>query len=128
MVLRSRAVFTTPATHLTPPPLTLHRRAGRALSTAVDVYDLGRAPYDPVYRLMMSLHKERCDAILAKRPVHELPRDVLLCVEHEPVFTLGRKATLEHLRFDPASPPYPVRLPLPPLTPPNHLLSRVEAR
>jgi lipoyl(octanoyl) transferase len=88
-------------------------RGRRCLAEArrveADAVDVGRADYGRVYRWMAALHKERCDAILRKEEVDVLPRDVLLCVEHEPVFTLGRKASLEHLRFDPDSSPHSVR-------------------
>lgn len=32
-------------------------------------------------------------------------RDVLLLLQHSPVYTLGRRATPEHLRFDPSEDP-----------------------
>jgi lipoyl(octanoyl) transferase len=37
----------------------------------------------------------------------EAPGAVLL-LEHEPCYTLGRGASLDHLRFDPAAPPFPL--------------------
>ena len=34
--------------------------------------------------------------------------DALLLLQHPPCYTLGRGASLEHLRFDPARPPHPL--------------------
>ena len=35
-------------------------------------------------------------------------REAVLLVQHEPCYTLGRGASLAHLRFDPADPPFPL--------------------
>lgn len=48
----------------------------------VDVFDLGRRPYDEVLQLQRALRLGRIDG--------SVPHDVLLLVEHDPVYTLGR--------------------------------------
>ena len=60
---------------------------------------LGSAPYDEVWALQKGLASD-----LAARDAE----DALIVVEHPPVFTLGRGSKVEHLKFDEASPPYPL--------------------
>ena len=52
---------------------------------------LGRVPYNPTYRLQRNL--------LERRKTGEIP-DTLLLLEHEPVFTLGRRADESHVLSD----------------------------
>ncbi len=47
------------------------------------------------------------DRLEERRQNPEL-RDVVLLVEHPPVYTLGKGSTTAHLRFDPERSPYPV--------------------
>jgi lipoyl(octanoyl) transferase len=49
---------------------------------------LGRRRYDPTYRLQLELFEARKRGEIG---------DLLLCLEHEPVITLGRGAKAEHL-------------------------------
>jgi lipoyl(octanoyl) transferase len=57
--------------------------------TSVLVRDLGRQPYEPVWRAMQRFTDTRTD---------ETP-DELWLVEHEPVFTLGQAGKDEHVLF-----------------------------
>ena len=55
----------------------------------LDVIDLGRKPYREVLELQRSLRLGRLDGTV--------PNDILLLVEHEPVYTLGRGTHQESL-------------------------------
>ena len=55
----------------------------------LDVIDLGRKPYREVLELQRSLRLGRLDGTV--------PNDILLLVEHEPVYTLGRGTQQESL-------------------------------
>lgn len=55
----------------------------------LDVVDLGRKPYREVLELQRSLRLGRLDGTV--------PNDILLLVEHEPVYTLGRGTHQESL-------------------------------
>lgn len=63
--------------------------------------------YMDAYWLQMALSEERkqfsVDASKAKDAVmaEDYPRDTLLMVEHNPVYTLGRRSTTDNIRFDP---------------------------
>jgi lipoate-protein ligase B len=57
----------------------------------VDVIDLGRKPYDEVLQLQRALRLGRIDGSIA--------RDILLLVEHDPVYTFGRGTHRESLPF-----------------------------
>ncbi len=59
---------------------------GESGRTAV-VRDLGRQPYEPVWRAMQAFTDARTDATV----------DELWLVEHEPVFTLGQAGKPEHV-------------------------------
>lgn len=52
-----------------------------------EVYDLGRQPYEPVWRAMQAFTDARDEATT----------DALWVVEHEPVFTLGQAGKPEHV-------------------------------
>jgi lipoyl(octanoyl) transferase len=54
----------------------------------LDCLWLGRRPYAPMYALQLELFELRKRGAIG---------DVLLCLEHEPVITLGRGARSEHL-------------------------------
>ncbi len=58
-------------------------------------YNLDRLPYGEAWRWQQSL-------VNARRENPEL-EDVLILVEHPPVYTLGKGASLEFLKFDPTS-------------------------
>lgn len=53
--------------------------------------ELGRTSYDQVLRLQRDLHARRCDEAIS---------DVVITVEHDPVFTIGRTGSLDHLLVD----------------------------
>jgi len=59
------------------------------VSAELGVVALGRMPYGPALELQRDLARRR----IAK----EIPRDLLLLVEHPPVITLGRGAQAAHL-------------------------------
>jgi len=50
--------------------------------------DLGRADYDAVLRLQQDLHARRCEGRIG---------DLVITVEHNPVFTIGRSGSRDHL-------------------------------
>ncbi|MCE9613693.1 MAG: lipoyl(octanoyl) transferase LipB [Lentisphaerae bacterium] len=62
------------------------------MSTVLNVMDLGRQPYRPVLELQ--------ERLVAERVRGEIP-DTLVLVEHEPVYTMGRRATEEHILATP---------------------------
>ncbi len=70
------------------------------MSRVCHVYYLGRVTYERASELQRSLVKGR-------KENQELP-DILLLLEHLPIYTLGTGATLEHLKFELVDPPYPV--------------------
>jgi lipoyl(octanoyl) transferase len=49
-------------------------------------------------------------SLVIQRRNHSDLDDVLLLLEHPPVYTLGQGSSLKHLRFDPADPPYPLHV------------------
>ena len=53
------------------------------------------------------LQKQLLRAVLASEDTSS-PAGYLLLVQHQPVFTLGSGSSLEHLGFDPSSPPFPL--------------------
>jgi lipoyl(octanoyl) transferase len=59
------------------------------------LYNLGQVPYTAARAWQQSLVAERQNAPLLE--------DVLILLEHPPVYTLGRGASLEFLKFDPNS-------------------------
>ncbi len=63
------------------------------LQTAWLAADLGLVPYDPVRELQVGL--------VAARNAGRLTRNVVLFLEHESVFTLGRRGKTEGLRVTP---------------------------
>ena len=58
------------------------------------VIDLGRRKYAEVLELQRAVARARISG--------DIPQDVLLLVEHEPVITLGRSSKDGHLVADPA--------------------------
>lgn len=57
-------------------------------------------PYDVAWEWQRSL-------VAARREQPDLD-DVLILLEHFPVYTLGQGSSLQHLKFDPAASPYPL--------------------
>lgn len=55
--------------------------------------DLGLVPYEPVRELQI--------ALVAARRAGDLVRNAILVLEHEPVFTLGRRGGTGHFRVSP---------------------------
>jgi lipoyl(octanoyl) transferase len=68
----------------------------------VDFYDLGRAPYQPVWDLQTAIQQRLIDEKQARRKQKlykpgEESNDVLLFVEHPHVYTLGKSGNSAHL-------------------------------
>jgi lipoyl(octanoyl) transferase len=59
------------------------------VSTDLGIVALGRLPYGPALELQRDLARRRI--------TREIPRDLLLLVEHPPVITLGRGSHVAHL-------------------------------
>ncbi|MGD8415322.1 MAG: lipoyl(octanoyl) transferase LipB [Candidatus Latescibacterota bacterium] len=59
--------------------------------------DLGRMEYGPAWDLQRDIQKRLIDAKRADPPLPQLPPNVLLTVEHPPVFTLGKSGDAAHL-------------------------------
>ena len=53
--------------------------------------------YGPAWDLQRDIQKRLIDAKRAETPPANLPENVLLTVEHPPVYTLGKSGDLEHL-------------------------------
>ncbi len=71
-----------------PPGLPLRCAQGEEVAARPAVVrDLGRQPYEPVWRAMQAFTDARGEAT----------EDELWCVEHEPVFTLGQAGKPEHV-------------------------------
>jgi lipoyl(octanoyl) transferase len=68
--------------------------------TAAWLIELGQVPYEQALDWQAQL--------VAQRLENPHLADVLLLLEHPPVYTLGRGATLDHLRFCPDQPPAPL--------------------
>lgn len=66
----------------------------------IDVYDLGHAPYKPVWdlqkRVQQSLIKQKREEGSTKKPLN----DILFFVEHPHVYTLGKSGNSAHLLKD----------------------------
>ena len=56
--------------------------------STLEILDLGKRSYSPVLKLQ--------EALLVRRKKGEIP-DILLLVEHEPVYTLGRNAVADNI-------------------------------
>jgi len=71
--------------------------------STVEVYDLGRAPYRPVWDLQATIQQRLVDEKLERRKEQTLYKpgeesnDVLLFVEHPHVYTLGKSGDKAHL-------------------------------
>ncbi|MGD1937403.1 MAG: lipoyl(octanoyl) transferase LipB [Cyanophyceae cyanobacterium] len=65
-----------------------------------DVFDGGLMPYNQAWQWQRNRLEER-------RHNGDLG-DVVLLVEHPPVYTLGKGSTTDHLKFNPDNAPYPV--------------------
>lgn len=68
----------------------------------VETYDLGKAPYRPVWDLQAAVQQRLIDEKLARRKQKlykpgEESNDVLLFVEHPHVYTLGKSGDSSHL-------------------------------
>jgi lipoyl(octanoyl) transferase len=70
-----------------PPPQAGEEAASQAWKGTTFVRDLGRQPYEPVWRAMQRFTDARTDAT----------PDELWLVEHDPVFTLGQAGKPEHV-------------------------------
>ena len=55
---------------------------------SVNVMDLGKRPYEEVWNLQKDLQQKR---------INKEIEDVLILVEHDPVYTLGKNADVNHL-------------------------------
>lgn len=64
------------------------------------LYEPGLVPYNVAWEWQRSL-------VSARRQQPNL-NDVLMLLEHPPVYTLGQGSSLEHLKFDPNNPPHPL--------------------
>jgi lipoyl(octanoyl) transferase len=64
------------------------------------LYEPGLVPYEVAWQWQRSL-------VSARRQQPEL-NDVLLLLQHPPVYTLGQGSSLEHLKFDVNNPPHPL--------------------
>ena len=64
------------------------------------LYEPGLVPYGVAWQWQRSL-------VSARRQQPTL-NDVLMLLQHPPVYTLGQGGRLEHLKFDTANPPHPV--------------------
>ncbi len=62
------------------------------------LYQCGLMPYRAAWQWQQSL--------VAERKQHETLADVLILLEHPPVYTLGQGASLEFVKFAPQSPDY----------------------
>ncbi|CAN0546876.1 unnamed protein product, partial [Ectocarpus sp. 12 AP-2014] len=69
------------------------------------VYNItgGAVPYDRAWLWQQRLLHERMAWQREESPSQD-SHDVLLMLEHPPVYTLGRGSSLDHLRFDPTNP------------------------
>jgi len=69
----------------------------------VEFYDLGHAPYQPVWDLQTAIQQRLVDEKLARRKEQKLYKpsdqsnDVLLFVEHPHVYTLGKSGDKAHM-------------------------------
>jgi lipoyl(octanoyl) transferase len=66
----------------------------------VEIFDLGQAPYQPVWELQKQIQQRLIDEKMKQRddPNNQLTsNDVLLFVEHPHVYTLGKSGNREHL-------------------------------
>lgn len=61
----------------------------------------GAVPYEQAWMWQQRLLHERMAWQREETPDHAASHDVLLLLEHPPVYTLGRGSSLDHLRFDP---------------------------
>jgi lipoyl(octanoyl) transferase len=66
-------------------------------------FDLGVVPYTAAWRWQQELLRSRTDATSALQNATAALPDVVLCLEHPHVYTLGRGASVDHLKFDPAA-------------------------
>jgi lipoyl(octanoyl) transferase len=71
-------------------------RASRSIlpNRCCQLYNLGMVPYEVAWQWQRSL--------VAKRREDNDLQDVLILLEHPPVYTLGQGSSLEFLKFDPA--------------------------
>jgi lipoyl(octanoyl) transferase len=69
-------------------------------SALCEVYRLGVVPYQTAWAWQRSL--------VAARKIDPCLNDVLLLLEHPPVYTLGQAANCDFLKFDPQRAPYDV--------------------
>lgn len=70
------------------------------------LYTPGLTSYEVAWVWQRSLVQQRKQRNLGDQDAN--PEDVLLLLEHPAIYTLGRGASLEFLKFDPAHPPHPL--------------------
>lgn len=73
-----------------------------------DFYDLGQVDYMEAWNWQRSLVASRRSPPQDSHPQDSQLNDVLILLEHPPVYTLGTGASLEFLKFDPALTRIPV--------------------
>lgn len=64
---------------------------------ACQLYDVGSLPYSDAWQWQQGMIKQRMAQMRAKEPTE----DAMMVVQHPSVYTLGRGASVEHLKFDP---------------------------
>lgn len=79
------------------------RAPGLSVRRAEAPLRLPQVPYARSWEWQRALVRRRLSA--ADGPTAP---DALLVLQHEPVYTLGTGSSLAHLRFDPATPPFPL--------------------
>ena len=73
------------------------RRSLPLLCRPCRLYDVGTLPYSDAWKWQQTMIKQRMGQIRAG----EQTEDALMAVQHPSVYTLGRGASTEHLKFDP---------------------------
>lgn len=82
------------------------RVCSRSQQQQLHLYDLHDQvlPYDVAWRWQKQYVAALADSRRAGSPIAQ----ALAVVQHEPTYTLGAGSSLEHIKFDPESPPHPL--------------------